>query len=148
MAQISAEGSQAKARGEIFDRLLRGFPANAVSIRATRWSLSKADLNRMLVHATFEYKKPFQRALRETLAAIAVLVCKPRPRNSIYDSSGYPWTVSRCLDREYRYNEAPSETACVLDDKIAACFVLIAGNYCGACTIAVPMDFWNCGSLR
>jgi hypothetical protein len=67
LAEANREAAQRKARGEIFDRLLRGFPSELLDVRVTAIKPDDANPNSFAIDLEYGFKKEFKKALLDTL---------------------------------------------------------------------------------
>ena len=150
IAQIQAEREQANARGEIFDRLFRGFPSAVMDIRLTNISLSDKDPNTLIVQVEYSFKPTFIRALEGTLKALATMECAPVPR-----AIGDWWlntyatgarSLNYCARGEtagslgFMYDDGSGNGVCLTLPNVTKCYSLAPGTYCASCDLS---DFGN-----
>ncbi|GEM_PF-5872928 len=152
-AQIQAEQEQAKARGEIFDRVLRGFPAAAMDVKLLNIGLSQGNPNILEVQVEYSFKPTFMRSLEGTLKAISVMQCAPPAKaGPIDDWEVYPFANgARSTQLCAAGNSAGSlgflrdpggNGVCLRFDNGLRCYSLAPGVYCASC------DLENFGNVR
>jgi hypothetical protein len=145
LAQIQAEKEQANARGEIFDRLFRGFPAAAMDIRVLNISLSDKDPNVLVLHLRYNFKPTFIGALEGTLKALAVMECAG-PSRTIEDWELYPYangarSLRACASGQsagslgFLNDDGSGNGVCLRDSNSIKCYSLAPGNYCASCDL-------------
>jgi hypothetical protein len=143
IAQAQAEQLQARARGEIFDRLFRGFPSEAMDIKVLDMKLSATNVNGLQIRVQYSFKPTFVKALFGTISSLAVDQCVPQrigqgfvraTMSHIVTSAKYP---SMCHDprlHNQRVGEEPERDAvCIGYEGVVRCFVLAPGDYCANC---------------
>lgn len=118
-AQARAEELQAKARGEIFDRVWRGFPAAAMDIKVLSVGLSKHNDNLIEVKLRYTYKTTFIKMLKDTLDALSVHTCERNYYNQC-GSNGYA-------------SGLPSMSIYELNYEFWKIYYLAPGAYCSSC---------------
>lgn len=79
-AQAQADILQRKARGEIFDNVLRPVPSKALSIRTTGITLSNTESDILKITVEISYKPEFIKALTGSVEALSAVKCAPQPR--------------------------------------------------------------------
>lgn len=139
VAQMNAESLQAQARGEIFDRLFRGFPTDAVEVRVISTSLSATNHEIIDVHIEVSYKRLFIKALEDTIRALGGTACAPQP---LYFNPHIP--VEMILDSTQSASCSPvsqSKNIVCLGYGTGAsghgvkCYGLPPGDYCVQCKL-------------
>ncbi len=155
VAQASAEQGQAKARGEIFDRLFHEFPWGTHEIRLTKVNISDQDPNTLVIDLEQSFKPQFLRALRGTLEALAEYRCQTVARGEPFGvhrkNPGDQWSlrevagimVSRvdCQNTAqpnvfYSAPVDPHDTICIGSAATIDCFALGVGRYCESCRVS------------
>lgn len=82
-AQAQADILQQKARGEIFDNVLRALPSKAISIKTTGITLSDTGPEIIKMKVEITYKPEFIKALTGSVEALSAVKCPPQPRKYI-----------------------------------------------------------------
>jgi len=139
-AQLRAQQLQIQARGEIFDRLFRGFPSDALDVKFEKMRLSAKDMNIIEIDFTASFKPSFRNALDGTLRALGALACPSIPRSR----ESRELSVSRAfMTYSMKYGRrgcGPFEGAdpdfiCLGYTDNVACYELPAGQYCTSCAL-------------
>lgn len=145
-AQARTEVLQKQARGEIFDRLFRGFPSDDIEVQTQSVRLSPADPNIVQIEIRYQYKAGFVSALEATLKALALFECK-----GVNFSTAFAYEVRLVFSSNNMDHFAnPScpdalgklpigsevDAICVrLPTTVTKCYGLYPGNYCRSCRI-------------
>lgn len=133
------ELSQRKVRGELFDRLFKGFPSEVLKPRLTRIVPSERDPSRFVVTIEISYSPAWISALRTGMKGIAIPdPVQAYPDDEIPGESYYP---PRRGDRVYRRGQNMRQEVGIprkdgvgefcLDSHPDECFRMPAGNYGG-----------------
>jgi hypothetical protein len=80
-AQLRAQELQSQARGQIFDRLFRGFPSDVFDVKFDKMRLSAKDINLIEIDYTVSFKPVFRKMLEGTLQALGARKCPSRSRS-------------------------------------------------------------------
>jgi len=146
-AQIYAEQLQAKARGEIFDRLFRGFPADVVDIKVRGMRLAASNLNTLEIDIEYSYKPAFIAALESTVKALALVKCtgaggmrnEPGGMAEVWKTTRLAGLTAGCQrDKPMTlfYSSAPEHSAvCLGFSSKIDCYALPPGDYCASCRL-------------
>lgn len=152
-AQTQADLLQRKARGEIFDNVLRPFPSKAISVRTLGITLSDTDPDELRITVEVTHNPEFIKALEGTVKALSEVACAPvqRPageRRPVYDkasraSMGYLWdrdcpggvteTNRYTLSNNRVHPDRP--IVCLGYTSIIQCYELATGDYCSSCQL-------------
>jgi hypothetical protein len=123
LAEANREAAQRKARGEIFDRLFRGFPSETLDVKITAIKPNEIDPNSLSIDVEYSLKPEFRKALTETLRVLGLAECQ---------ASAPTWPLAadrRCQEYNYRgYDQV-----CMRDSKTNRCVFLKEGDYCSYC---------------
>ncbi len=150
LAQNKAEELQARARGEIFDRVLRGYPTADIEAKILSVGLEKESADWMNVQLELVYKPTFVKTLMGTIAAFSKFECVPWPRRINQSFRGtllMPTTLSErasgslddglCIHPEslmLGYTPPPPQPSmCAGFTDAIKCFRVEAGRYCASC---------------
>jgi hypothetical protein len=146
LAQEQAEVLQREARGEIFDNILRGFPAGASQLEVLKIDLSSNDPHKLNVELKFSYKPTFIEALEGTVKALSAAPCVPRNREIL--SQGHSGDIISSIGR-YTYIDFCNGTSaansaffgkysvvCFGKSNTIDCFALQPGIYCRSCRLS------------
>jgi len=152
-AQIQGGQLQVQARGEIFDRMFRGFPSDAIDIKVLGMKLSEADLNILQIKIEYAYKPTFVAALEGTLHALALHNCI-RPSGNRNPKDGLKDLEEAVIQASYelvcRDGQRPGppvrdkakkgigkiyDAVCLGYPSIIKCFALPPGTYCASCRL-------------
>jgi hypothetical protein len=150
LGQVRADQAQAQAQGEIFDRLLRGFPAAAVDVKIVRITLADNDPNTIWLDYEYRFKPTFVKALLGTLKTLSVMECRPPAQLEDWavftfaNGARYPDYCSTGQSpgslASFSGN-APNNGICLrLSTNTLRCFALPPGTYCASCDLE---DFGN-----
>jgi hypothetical protein len=132
LAQIEAERLQEKARGEIFDQLFRGFPADVLDIKVRDIRLSDSDLNVLEIRIEYSYKPSFIKALESTVKALALVKCKDGPWRSVEGArNALLYDVCRKLSQD----RSQDNVVCLGFSSKIECYALPPGDYCASCRL-------------
>jgi len=140
-AQTLATKAQQIARGEIFDRLLRGFPADDLSLRVTNVALPVEDSHILKIRFRYEYKPTFVNALTATVEALAAYRCHLRANTAGHglDHAAILFTSRRSCEtgRDGTAAESDSEfdVVCLRSPARTQCYQLLPGEYCASCDL-------------
>lgn len=153
LAQAQAEKAQAKARGEIFDRLFEEFPWGALDLKLIKVNISQANPNILILDMEQSYKPTFSRALEGTLRALADHECQLVRRSAPWGinskNPGDRWKLDEvalmmvderdCLGAKqqgvaYIGVANPHDTVCLGFSDVIKCFALAKGEYCRSCS--------------
>ncbi|MBF0108784.1 MAG: hypothetical protein HQL76_06375 [Magnetococcales bacterium] len=80
LAQQDAEKLQARARGEIFDRIFHGYPVDALDVKLTKIDISETDPNILVLSLQQSFKDSFIKSFESTVRALSLFQCKDRKR--------------------------------------------------------------------
>jgi hypothetical protein len=144
LAQNKAEELQARARGEIFDRVLRGYPTADIEVKVLSIGLENGSADWMNVQLILVHKPTFIKTLMGTIAAFSKFECLPYPRIG-YGSRGISLSGRAygslddglCLRPEsltLGYTPPPPRPSmCAGFTDTIKCFRVEAGRYCASC---------------
>lgn len=152
IAQALAEKGQERARGEIFDRVLRGFPSDAIVIRMTHIALSEKDPKTLVVDIEYKYKPSFVKALVGTIEALSICRCAPRqplgtPGRESSENEMMGWVLhaatlrKKCVAGDPIYpglagvSSGPYDVVCVATLQSTQCYQLEPGAYLSSCNL-------------
>lgn len=138
LAQQQANKLQVRARGEIFDRVLRGFPSADVNVHLVGYGLSDNDPNLLVVKLKIEYKDEFVRAMEGTLATLAFGSCE-FPREGFGDVRNAWRFRDGCIRRHklpaQRLTGKDPDFLCLTRPTAIRCYLLERGDYCASCLL-------------
>lgn len=138
-AQAQAEQLQRKARGEIFDRIFRGFPSQALNASVLGFKLSDSDDNIVEIRIGVSFKENFRRALEGTISALATTRCEDVPTAKVvgYHVSVEIWApgISTGCENGGAALLGAHDVACLGYADVVKCFQLAPGDYCTACRL-------------
>ena len=148
-AQARVDQLQSEARGEIFDRVLRGFPTAAMELKISSIGLSDNDPNVINVAIAIKYKPTFVKALVNTVKTLAKFSCGSNTREFGYDlglgfggfgSALRVFSEDECLGRpcptiDCIYARTVHDIVCLGFDDVRECYQLEPGEYCTKCRL-------------
>lgn len=145
IAQAQAERLQAKARVEIFDRLLRGFPSDVMDIRVLSTRLSQQNSNLIDVEFEYSFKPKFVGMFESTLTALGGVEC---PSQRIYVPPPLEMATGWCQwqTKDDAGRLIAKSVVCIGegywvvrngDPTGIRCFALPPGNYCESCRLDI-----------
>jgi uncharacterized protein YecT (DUF1311 family) len=147
LAQIRADQLQARARGEIFDRIFHGFPSQVADINVSHIGLSETDANLLTLDLEFSYKPGFIRVVERTLETLALHECIRTKRDiysNLYNLARTASYESLCLGTAPvgllgsmpTQGDIPRDAICLGFSDIIKCYQLPPGTYCASCDLA------------
>ena len=155
-AQAEAEILQQKARGEIFDNVLRALPSKAISIKTTEITLSDTNPEIIKMKVVITYKPEFIKALTGSVEALSAIKCPPQPRKLIalngmqVEGLGQVANMygfeDRCRSSRDVQNgglpgfpgsnmSKPQPVVCFGYTTTIQCYGLAPGDYCASCKL-------------
>jgi len=143
LAQAQADTLRRKARGEIFDNVLRPFPSKALTVRTLGISLSDKDPNELRIAVEVSSKPSFVAALEGTVKALSNIECVPVRRGDGYHRNLYYVADAFRAEKNCRSGNtlntgAPitSQTVvCFGHETTIQCYGLEPGDYCLSCNL-------------
>jgi hypothetical protein len=136
-ADISRELAQRKARGEIFDRVLRGFPSSVMQVKIDSITPSEANPTQLVIQVEYSYKRDFQRLIEGTLKALGAQECRPEPRlgrrTDFAIAMANNSVQNACLGIQGGGQPLYRDVVCLGSDTVIRCYELPQGSYCSAC---------------
>jgi len=154
LAESNRELAQRKARGEIFDRVLRGFPTTVSEVRITDINHSESDPGTLSVGFELTFKPVFIRSLTETMRALSISSCEVFPSSAwhphspgrrldtIRTTSDLQFMKSTCSSQQLELARS-RPVVCVYHTNRTECFILELGDYCAECrrTLRLPWGY-------
>lgn len=157
-AQAQADILQRKARGEIFDNVLRPFPSKAMSIRILGITLSNTSPDELVITVEVTHNPEFIKALEGSVEALSVVKCVPGPRRNMgygappppeYTAQFMEFSdllpgIARDLSKENlcRYGQPvgydwgkEQPVVCFGRTTTVQCYGLAPGDYCASCRL-------------
>jgi hypothetical protein len=144
LAQDKAVEAQARARGEILNRLFERFPMNAVEVTLKKANVSGTNAKKLVLEIEQSYKSSFIKALEETLRALSLHECDIRYEAAYgtfwfagkkflcpYDDpDGFYAIVRRHMPPSYPEGLSYAQICIAQPEKATArCFLLDHGRY-------------------
>ena len=153
-AQAEADILQQKARGEIFDTVLRALPSKAISIKTTEITLSDKNPEITKIKVEITYKPEFIKALTGSVEALSVMKCPPQPRRDMALNNvqvdrlayvagmyGFEGPCRNSKDFQNRglleVPNKPQPVVCFGYTTTIQCYGLAPGDYCASCKLDV-----------
>lgn len=150
-AQTQADLLQRKARGEIFDNVLRPFPSKAISVRTLGITLSDTNPDELRITVEVTHNPEFIKALEGTVKALSEVACAPVQRpagdgHHVYDKA-FRASLGAFWDRDCPggmtettpytiYRAHPDRPiVCLGYASIIQCYELAPGDYCSSCQL-------------
>ena len=151
-AQAEADILQQKARGEIFDTVLRALPSKAISIKTTEITLSDKNPEITKIKVEITYKPEFIKALTGSVEALSVMKCPPQPRRDMALNNvqvdrlayvagmyGFEGPCRNSKDFQNRglleVPNKPQPVVCFGYTTTIQCYGLAPGDYCASCKL-------------
>jgi hypothetical protein len=140
-AQTLAAKAQQNARGEILDRLFRGFPADDLALRVTEVTLPAEDSRILKIRFRYEYKPTFVNALTGTVEALAVHRCHASANTVEHglDRAAILFTSRLSCETGREGATAGSDgeldVVCLRYPARTQCYQLLPGEYCASCDL-------------
>ena len=128
LGEANRESAQRKARGEIFDRLFRGFPSEIVDVKILAIRPNDRDPGSLSIKLEYGLKPLFKKSLIDTLRVLSQISCNKMPPSAGFDRE--------CDDFYYAHDAANRDYdfVGVLDENSKKYMLLKPGNYCSFCS--------------
>ena len=142
-ADINRENAQRTARGEIFDRTLRGFPSKVMDVKILGIKPSDSNPNILRVDLEYSFKKSFEAELESTIRALGAVECRPAPLVRPGMGGSVPLIPTamlmagedECFGVRRQVNTSKHDVVCLGYSSYAQCFQLPIAEYCSSCVL-------------
>lgn len=155
-AQAQADLLKRKARGEIFDNILRSFPSKAMAVRTLGIGLSDTNPDELRIAVEISPQPSFVSALEGTIKALSAIECLPVQRNpgdnqNMYYAASAFRAKANCHSGNTLYGGAPITTqtvVCLGFETRIQCYGLEPGDYCASCYLDGFSSIENTNSVN
>jgi uncharacterized protein len=144
LAESNRELAQRKARGEILDRVLQGFPVSGSDIKITGIKPADTDPTMLAVDFALTYNPTFLKALSETLRVLSSAACdveSDKAYKAVQQPA--PWLIPCSPGSADPIRMWGQPKICVFYTSRTACFALNPGDYCTKCIREQTPGAWQ-----